>query len=108
MAALIQSSTKMETGVHGASSEREDDGEPGAAFLPVRRVDFPAMHAHYGIDERQPQAMPGRISAPHATLEYLREDLRFEAGSVVFHHEQRAIFRAAERDCHRAGGTQMP
>jgi len=54
MAALIQSSTKMGTGVHGASDEREDDGEPGATFPTIRRVDSPPMHAHDSFDERQP------------------------------------------------------
>jgi hypothetical protein len=107
MAALIQSSTKMGTGVHGANGGREDDGEPGATFPTIRRADSPAMHAHDSFHERQPQATPGRISAPHATLEYLREDLRFEAGAVIFQYEQCAIFRAAERNCYHAGGTQM-
>ena len=91
----------------GANGERKDDGEPGATFPTIRRVNRPAMHAHNSFDKRQPQAMAGRISAPHATLEYLREDLQFEAGAVVFHDEQSAIFRAAERNCYRAAGTQM-
>ena len=85
--------------VHG---EREGDGQAGAAFATVRSLDSPAMNAHDSFDERQTQAVAGRVSPLHATLKDLREDLRFEARPVVFHDEQRGIFRAAERNCHGA------
>ena len=61
--------------------------------LPVRSLNGPAMNAHDSFDERQTQAVAGRVSPLHATLKDLREDLRFEARPVVFHDEQRGVFR---------------
>jgi hypothetical protein len=45
------------------------------------------MNAHDSFDERQSQAVSGRVSPLYATLKDLREDLRVEARPVVFQNE---------------------
>src|SRR5271170_6547199 len=87
--------------------ERESDSQPGAAVATVRSLNRPAMNAHDSFDERQSQAVSGRVSPLHTTLKDLREDLRFEARPVVFHDEYCGIFRATETNCDGACGRQM-
>src|ERR1700728_2404359 len=89
------------------NGEREGDGQPGAALATVRGLNSPAMNAHDSFDERQTQAVSGRVSPLYTPLKDLREDLRFEARPVVFHDEQSGVFRAAETNCDGACGRQM-
>src|ERR1700733_322881 len=89
------------------NGERESDGQPGAAVATVRSLNRPPMNAHDSFDERQTQAVSGRVSPFHATLKDLREDLRFEARPVVFQDEQSGVFRTAETNCDGACGRQM-
>src|ERR1700733_2988801 len=89
------------------NGERESDGQPGAAVATVRSLNRPPMNAPDSFDERQTQAVSGRVSPFHTTLKDLREDLRFEARPVVFQDEQSGVFRTAETNCEGAGGRRM-
>ena len=65
------------------------------------------MNAHDSFDKRQIQAVSGRVSPLHTTLKDLREDLRFEARPVIFHHEHSGVLQTAKTNCDGACGRQM-